>query len=430
MNKGCKVVIIGCGVIGAATAYYLNQKGWSVTIIDKDRFGYGASHGNCGLIVPDHILPLNSIDNLIKGIGWVFKKDAPLLIKPRLDPALAKWLMKFALHCNQKDILVSAQGRAAIMQSAIDLYHGLMIEEALDCEWGVTGALHIFKSHKEFENYGSADGLKKKFGIVATALDRKSLLKQEPAVGDKVAGAWFYRQTAHLRPDSLMKGLKRVLIRKGVEIIEQTEVTGFQSENNKAVAALTGHEHFPADQFVVATGAWAPMLNKALGCKLPIQPGKGYSVTMKRPQNSPSVPCFFQETGVVITPWQNNIRLGGTMEFAGYDESLNQVRIDALLHAAQSYLRDLKFIDIQDKWCGWRPMTCDGLPIIDRSPRLENVMIAAGHNMLGLTMAPETGKLVSEIISGEVPQVDPYPYRVSRFDGFVKSPTSSLCCIS
>ena len=248
---------------------------------------------------------------------------------------------------------------------------------------------------------------------------KKSLvsMQQEPAVGDKVAGAWFSRHTAHLRPDGLMKELKRVLIQKGVEIIEQTEVTGFKSKNNKAVAVVTGQEHFSADKFVVATGAWAPLLNKALGCRLPIQPGKGYSVNMPRPPNSPSIPCFFQETGVVITPWESDIRLGGTMEFAGYDESLNQVRLDALLHATQSYLRDVKFVGIQDEWCGWRPMTCDGLPIIDRSPRLENVMIAAGHNMLGLTMAPGTGKLVSEILSGEAPHVDPYPYRVSRFDG-------------
>ena len=415
MHKDFKVVIIGGGVIGAVTAYYLNQKGWRVTIIDKDRFGYGASHGNCGLIVPDHILPLNSTDNLIKGIGWVFKKDAPLLIKPRLDPALATWLMKFAFHCNQKDILVSAEGRAAIMQSAIDLYHALIIEESLDCGWEVKGALHIFKSRKDFENYGSADALKKHFGVSPTPLDRKLLLKQEPAIGDKVAGAWFSRHTAHLRPDNLMKELKRVLAQKGVKIIEQTEVTGFMAKNDQAVAAVAGQEHFSADQFVVATGAWAPLLNRALGCRLPIQPGKGYSVTMPRPQNSPSIPCFFQETGVVITPWESDIRLGGTMEFAGFDKSLNQVRLDALLHAAQGYLRDVKFAGIQDEWCGWRPMTCDGLPIIDRSPRLENVMIAAGHNMLGLTMAPGTGKLVSEILSGEAPHVDPYPYRVSRF---------------
>ncbi len=417
MHKGSKVVIIGGGIIGAATAYYLKQKGWSVTILDKDRFGCGASHGNCGLIVPDHILPLNSIDNLIKGIGWVFKKDAPLFIKPRIDPALIKWLMKFALHCNQNDILISAKGRAALMQRAIELYQALIAEEALDCDWAVKGALHIFKSKKEFEKYGSCDALKKEFGIRETPLDRKLLLKQEPAVMDNVAGAMFSRHTAHLRPDGLMKELKRVLIRKGVEIIEQTEVTGFQSKNNKAVAAVTGEENFPADEFVVTTGAWAPLLNNVLGCRLPIQPGKGYSVNMRKPPNSPTIPYFFQETGVVLTPWQNHIRLGGTMEFAGYDASLNQLRIDALLHAAQSYLRNMKFSGIQDEWYGWRPMTCDGLPIIDRSPRLENVMIAAGHNMMGLTMAPGTGKLISEILSGEDPHVDPYPYRVSRFDG-------------
>lgn len=417
MREGCKVVIIGGGVIGAATAYYLKQKGWSVTIIDKDRFGYGASHGNCGLIGPDHILPLNSIDNLIKGLRWIFKKDAPLLIKPRIDPALAKWLIRFALHCNQKDILVSAQGRATIMKDAIDLYRGLISKEALDCEWEVKGALHIFKSQKELQNYGSDDGLKRKFGVSATHLDRKSLLKQEPAVGDNVAGAWFSRYTAQLRPDSLMKELKRVLIKKGVEIIEQTEVSGFQIEKNKAVAAITRHLHYSADQFVWATGAWAPMLNDDLGCKLPIQPGKGYSINIPRFPDSPSIPCFFQETGVVITPWQRDIRLGGTMEFAGYDEGLTRVRLDALLFAAKSYLRNMKLSSIQDEWCGLRPMTCDGLPIIDRSPRLENVMIAAGHNMLGLTMAPGTGKLVSEVLSGESPHVDPYPYRVSRFNG-------------
>lgn len=417
MREGCKVVIIGGGVIGATTAYYLKQKGWSVTIVDKDKFGYGASHGNCGLIVPDHILPLNSADNLIKGMGWIFKKDAPLFIKPRLDPALAKWLIKFTLRCNQKDIMISAQGRAALMQGVIELYKTLIIEEALDCDWAVNGALHIFQSKKEFEKYGSCDALKKEFGIRETPLDRKLLLKREPAVRDNVAGAWFSRHTAHLCPDRLMKELKRVLTQKGVEIIEQIEVTGFIKENNQAVAAVTGQAHFPADQFVVATGAWAPRLNNVLGCKLPIQPGKGYSVNMRKPPNSPTIPCFFQETGVVLTPWQNHIRLGGTMEFSGYDASLNQVRIDALVHAAERYLRNVKFVDIQDEWCGWRPMTCDGLPIIDRSPRMENVMIAAGHNMMGLTMAPGTGKLISEILSGEDPHVDPYPYRISRFDG-------------
>ncbi|NNL77093.1 MAG: FAD-binding oxidoreductase [Desulfobacterales bacterium] len=415
MQKGCKVVIIGGGVIGAAIAYYLTKKGWSVTIIDKDRFGCGASHGNCGLIVSDHVLPLNSTDNLIKGFKWIFKKDAPLFIKPRIDPELAKWLIRFALRCNQKDILISAQGRKTLMQGAIDLYAGLMSEETLDCEWEVKGALHIFKSRKEYENYGSDDGLKKQFAVSETPLDRTSLLKQEPAVGDNVTGAWFSKHTAHLRPESLMKELKRVLLQQGVEIIEQTEVTGFQSENNKAVAANTRNKQYPADQFVWATGAWAPMLNDSLGCKLPIQPGKGYSVNMPRPRSSPSIPCFFQETGVVMTPFQKEIRLGGTMEFSGNDESLNRVRLDTLLLAAKGYLRSVDITSIKDEWCGLRPMTCDGLPIIDRSPRLENVMIAAGHNMLGLTMAPATGKLVCEMLSGETPHVDPYPYRVSRF---------------
>ena len=167
--------------------------------------------------------------------------------------------------------------------------------------------------------------------------------------------------------------------------------------------------------FVVAAGAWTPLLNEHLGCRVPIQPGKGYSLTMPRPAVCPKIPLIFPETRVAVTPFQSGYRLGSTMEFAGYDESIRPERLQLLKDGATAYLQEPYCEPVQEEWFGWRPMTYDSLPIIDRSPKYENVMIAAGHNMLGLSMAPATGKLVAELVEGTSPHIDPKPYRVSRF---------------
>jgi len=410
-----KVAVIGGGVIGAAAAYFLRQKGWRVTVIERDRFGYGASHGNCGLIVPGHVLPINSTGNLVKGLKWMFRKDAPLLIEPRLDVAFFKWMIRFILNCVPGKIRVSVAGRAAMLTGAIDLYRTLIDAEKLACNWEFKGALHIFESLEGCEAYKDEDALTRQFGAGATRLEEGELPDVEPAVGDVAAGAWLSRHVAHLRPDFLMDAFHRLLIRDGVEILEQTEVTGFKVEGGRAKAAVTRKEPVSADHFVVAAGAWTPLLGNALGCRLPIQPGKGYSVVLRRPSGGPSIPCFFEEAKVVATPHADGLRLGGTMEFAGYDDRLNHTRLTMLYRTARRYLDRLNFSGVTEEWCGWRPMTCDGLPIIDRSPRCSNVIIAAGHNMEGLAMAPRTGKLVAEMIAGETAHIELFPYRIARF---------------
>jgi D-amino-acid dehydrogenase len=230
-----------------------------------------------------------------------------------------------------------------------------------------------------------------------------------------MAGAWLSRNTAMLRPDSFMGGIKDLLSRNGVEILEKTKVIALKKGKDRAVAAVTETEFHKAGHFVIAAGAWTPFLSRTLGCKIPIQPGKGYSKTYDRVQGGPSIPCFFENERVVVTPWPSGFRLGGSMEFAGYNKDLNPHRLDALDRAAKRYLLNLKTGGPQEAWCGWRPMTHDGLPIIDHPPGLKNVTIAAGHNMLGMTMAPRTGKLVSELVGRETPHIDPYPYRINRF---------------
>jgi D-amino-acid dehydrogenase len=393
----------------------LAKKEFAVTLLEKDRFGSGASHGNCGLIVPDHILPLNSPGNLIKGLRWIFKKNAPLLIKPRLDPDLLNWLTLFALNCRKKSIMISAHGRAGLLKGAIDLYRSVIQEEALECNWEILGALHAFRSEDEWKKYASVNDFTMQFGTSGKMLNRNDALKMAPTLGDNIAGAWFYDQSAQLRPEALMKELKRLLVQKGVKIVEQTAVTGFHTKGSRVVAAATDKGEFQAGQFVVTTGAWTAPFCKALGVRLPVQPGKGYSVTVQRPLDVPSIPCFFEEAKVVTTPWPSGLRLGGTMEFAGYDTTLTRYRLDALFTAAKRYLKPITFDGIKEEWCGWRPMTPDGLPIIDRLPTFDNVMIATGHNMEGMTMAPGTGRLISEIISNEKPHIDPAPYCITRF---------------
>ena len=416
------VAVIGGGVIGAFSAYYLRENGWPVTIIEQDTFGSGSSHGNCGLIVPSHILPLNSRENLTCGLKWMLKKDAPLRISPRFDPARFKWMLQFVGNCRPTAIRRSTAGLAALMQGAIDDYRRIIEKESLACGWELQGALHAFMSRKGFTDHRATASVIGRYGVKAQALDTAAAVRREPAVSDRIAGAWFHPQTAHLRPDALMAAFKGVLADAGVRILEQAKVTGFLAEQGRAVAALTGRGPVTADTFVVSAGAWTPLLARPLGCAIPIQPGKGYSVTFDRPAPGPSIPCIFEEARVVATPWKNGFRLGGTMEFSGYDDRLNAARISPLIAAAAHYLRPMDWAGAREAWCGWRPMTPDSLPVIDRSPRLKNVLIAAGHNMLGMTMAPATGRLVAELVSGDPPHVDPAPYRLARFFPIFGSP--------
>jgi D-amino-acid dehydrogenase len=192
-------------------------------------------------------------------------------------------------------------------------------------------------------------------------------------------------------------------------------VKRFRGKNGRVQALETTTGEVTADAFVVATGAWTPLLNRELKCKIPIQPGKGYSLTMPRPRVCPRSPLLLEELRVAVTPMQSGFRLGSMMEFVGYDSSINPRRLNILKDGAAAYLREPFCEPVQETWFGWRPMTYDGKPIIDRSPAYENVMIAAGHNMLGLSMAPATGQLVADLLTGQSPRLDAAPYSVKRF---------------
>ena len=307
-------------------------------------------------------------------------------------------------------------GRHALLQSSMSLYKELIEAENIDCEWQEVGLMFVYDNEKDFENFAKTEKLvRENFGVGATPYAGDELCKLEPAIKPGFGGAWHYESDCHIRPDKLMMEIKSRLLSRGVEIIEDYSVESFVNESGRTKALHSTSGHVEADHFVVATGAMTPFLNKHLGLKIPIEPGKGYSLTMPRPPRMPKIPIIFEDSHVAITPMKSGYRIGSTMEFVGYDTSINKKRLGLLTAAAEKYLYDPHGEPIEEEWFGWRPMTWDGRPIIDRCPILDNVWIAAGHSMLGLSMATGTGKLVSEMLSGEETHIDVEPFSVSRF---------------
>lgn len=410
-------IVVGGGVIGAACAYFIKKAGWeSVTVLDRGQFGKGCSHGNCGFVSPSHVLPLTVPGAIGQTLKALVSRNSPFSIKPRFDLALWSWLFQFARRCNERDMLASAQAIQALLHSSRSLYDELMATEPFDCEWQTLGLLFPFRTQAGLEHHDqNAELLRSSFGMSLTRFVGDDVRDLEPALKRGLAGGWHYPGDAHLRPDKLMSSWRNVLTRLGVTIRDDCDVNGFVRDGTQATRVITSREEIAADAFVIAAGALTPWLNRELGCKIPIQPGKGYSITMRRPTKCPTLPLLCEEDRVAVTPMLSGYRLGSTMEFAGYDASLNRRRLALLTAGAAHYFDDPPIEPIEEEWFGWRPMTPDSVPIIDRSPVMKNVLIAAGHNMLGVSMSPATGKLVAELLSGTDPHLNARRYALSRF---------------
>jgi len=315
-------------------------------------------------------------------------------------------------------MLQDARAIQALANSARALYDDLMKQDALECEWQTRGLLFVYQSAAEMNHYAALDQLlTEHFQQPAVRYDGEAVRELEPALKPGLGGGWHYPGDAHLRPDRLLASWRQLLERRGVTFRENCAMTGFGKTKGWTEEIATTQGPIAADAFVIATGAWTPLLNEHLGCRVPIQPGKGYSLTMPRPAVCPAVPLIFPEHKVAVTPMTTGYRIGSTMEFAGYDTTINPARLQLLRDGARHYLQEPGAEPVEETWYGWRPMTYDSKPIIDRCPGMANVLVAAGHNMLGLTMAPATGKLITELLMETTPHIDPTPYSLRRFAG-------------
>jgi D-amino-acid dehydrogenase len=410
-----RVVVVGGGVVGSACAHFIRQTGRPVTIIEQGLFGRGCSHGNCGYVSPSHVLPLARPGALWMTLKTLLRRNSPLKVRCRFDPALWRWFYKFGRRCNQRDMLQGGHALKALLFSSRALYDELRQTTLTDVEWQSPGLLFVIRSQRGMDHYAEVDELlRREFDMGAKRIDGPALLELEPALRPGCAGAWHYEIDAHLRPDKLMLAWRRALEAEGVEIREKCTLLDLNVSGGRAHRISTSQGELDAEQIVIATGAWTRQLASLLRCSIPIQPGKGYSLTMPRPARCPRFPMIFEEHRVAITPLTSTYRIGSTMEFAGYNTSLNPARLSLLRDTAALYLHEPLAEPVIESWYGWRPMTPDSLPLVGRVPALENVYVAAGHGMLGVSMSPATGRLIAELISGTTPHVDPRPYAVDR----------------
>lgn len=416
VGQGDRVVVVGGGVIGAMCAWELSKSGCQVTIVDMAKFGAACSHGNCGYVSPSHVFPLCQPGAMSKTLKAMVKSNSPFAVRPRLESSFFSWFWNFSRRCNHNDMMAAGVGRHAILQSSKQLYQKLIADEGIDCEWQEVGLLFVYDDERSFAKFGKTDALiRQNFGVGATPYDGKKLVELEPAIKPGFGGAWHYEGDCHMRPDKLLSELRIRMEQRGVEFVENFPVQQFIRENGNCKTVLGNGESIEADHFVIATGAMTPMLNQHLGVNVPIEPGKGYSLTMPTPARMPKIPIIFEDSHVAITPMKSKYRIGSTMEFVGYDTSINPARLALLKTAAEKYLYEPHCEPVEEEWFGWRPMTWDGKPIIDQSPAMQNVWIAAGHNMLGLSMATGTGRLLKEMMLGEAPHIDPSHFTASRF---------------
>ncbi|MBS0456361.1 MAG: FAD-dependent oxidoreductase [Proteobacteria bacterium] len=409
------VLVVGGGVIGLACALELARAGRQVRVLEMHGLGSGSSHGNCGTITPSHSEPLAMPGVIAKGLRWALQADAPLYIHPRFDLTLWGWLWRFARRCNDRHARPATQAKAALLQASRTMLEAFVAEHALDCEFETRGLLYAYTDPRQRDADLHDLRLLREVGVHAEPWDAGRMQVEEPSLRDDIIGGLYFPNDASLRPDRYVAELARLARAAGVELIEDCAVLGFCRERERVVGVDTARGLQRGRDVLLAAGAWSPLLSRQIGFELPIQPGKGYSITFDAQRKPPRHPLVLRERSVCVTAWGSGFRLGSTMEFSGYDASLNRVRLDALVRGAGQYLREPPSGAPREEWYGWRPMTYDDLPILGRAPGCDNLWLATGHGMLGVSMSLATGRLLADLMCGREALLDPAPYSALRF---------------
>ncbi|MGA9341145.1 MAG: FAD-dependent oxidoreductase [Rhodanobacteraceae bacterium] len=415
MTRKTDVLILGAGVVGLACAYYLLADGRGVTLVDQGEVGCGSSHGNCGTLTPSHAPPLAMPGVIADALGCLFKADAPLRIRPRLDPRLWRWLLEFSRRCNWPAFHAATRARLPLLTHSRDLIEQLVSDRGLDCEFEPTGTLYVFRDERAFAKSSWLPETLAEIGLPIQSLDSAAAMTLEPALKAGIAGGYFNPRDAHLRPDRYVAELERLVRKQGATIEQNTRIESIERSGQRIERVRTSNGDFVGREVVLALGAWSPRFASTLGLRIPIQPGKGYSITYTRPSICPRIPIVLKEPSVCVTSWQSGYRLGSTMEFAGYDTRLNRTRVEAIKRGAAAFLLEPEGPEVMEEWYGWRPMTPDDLPLIGRAPGIANLILATGHGMLGVSMSLMTGVLVGEIAGAHEPSLDIAPYDPARF---------------
>ncbi|HZI89982.1 MAG TPA: FAD-dependent oxidoreductase [Candidatus Polarisedimenticolia bacterium] len=418
MTRGREVVVCGAGIVGLCCAWYLLERGHRVTILERGARDHDCcSLGNAGFISPSHFVPLAAPGIVKKALGWMGDPESPFYVRPRLDPEFIAWGLRFWRSATKERV-----NRAAPLLRDLNLASRALYQELAkrtDNAFGLQeqGLLMLVRTRHALEEEGALAVRSRELGMPAEVLDAKQIQALEPGIAFDVLGAVRYPLDAHLIPNRLVEVMTKLVEERGAKIEWSTEVTGWRTDRSRVTAAITPGGERGGDEFVLAAGSWTPLLGKELGVKLPMQPGKGYSLTLGSPRALPRHSMILQEARVAVTPMGSSLRVGGTMELAGYDLRIHAPRIRGLTRSLCRYLPTYRPEDFESipPWCGLRPCTPDGLPYIGRTHRWPNLIVASGHAMMGVSMGPVTGKLVSEIVSDQTPSVDLSGLSAERF---------------
>jgi D-amino-acid dehydrogenase len=384
------------------------RRGYRVTVIERhSQERSGCSHGNMGMVVPSHFIPLAAPGMISLGLKWMWNPESPFYIKPRLSWDLLTWGIRFCSAANRRHVARSAPLLRDLSLASRTLFEEL---EAGGLEFGLKkkGLLMLCKTARALEEEAHVAEHARQLGIPAEVLDRKQVAEREPGVDMNVSGAVFFPKDCHLQPESFLTALEQQVVLGGGEILWSTEVRVWKRDGKRLAAAISSEGEIAADEFVICGGSWSPAVVHDLGLRLPMQAGKGYSLTLTEPRERPQICSILTEARVAVTPMGDSLRFGGTMEIAGMNEEISARRVRGIIRAATEYYPAFSEKDFEHTpaWCGLRPCSPDGMPYIGRTAAASNLSIATGHAMMGLSLAPVTGQIIAQTIAGEKPVVD------------------------
>ncbi len=416
-----RVLIVGGGVIGLCAAYYCAHRGFRVTLVDRNAERRdGCSFENAGMLVTSHFVPLAAPGVVAQGLKWMLNPASPFYVKPRLDWDLFAWGVRFWRAATAEHVRRAAPLLRDLSVASHRCYDELALLPGSDFGLVRKGLLTLCKTRHALDEEASAAQMGQALGIPSEVLDARQTAALDPGIRMDVAGAVFFPNDHHLSPDRFMTQLQDRVAAAGTEFIWNTEVTGWRVEQGGRIRAATtdsGRE-IEADEFVLCGGSWSPPLARDLGLRLPMQAGKGYSLTLTKPRQTPQICAILSEARVAVTPMSGALRFAGTMEIAGLNEDINPVRVRSIIAAATKYYPEFEPSDFAGvaPWRGLRPCSPDGMPYVGRTAKRANLSLAAGHAMMGMSLGPITGKLISEVLAGDTPEVDLTQLSPDRYD--------------
>jgi D-amino-acid dehydrogenase len=412
-----QVTIIGGGVIGLCSAFYLQKAGYKVTVIEKGDITNGTSFGNAGYISPSHFIPLASPGIVAKGLRWMLSSTSPFYIKPRMSGALLRWLLTFWKQANAKTVEKNIPPLNAILHLSRDLTTDIKNELGNNFRMQEIGCFMLWKNPAIEKHERELGDEARHLGMETRFFTGQQVQEMEPDVKVDVHGGVLYPIDAHMHPGDFMKTLKEYLQKAGVQLELNCSVNGFEKKGEKVTAVITDKGKFDCEELVIANGSWMPVIAEKLGIDILMQAGKGYSMTYKNIERNLRYPAILVDKRTAMTPMGPDLRMGGTMEISGLNSPLLIRRARAIFDAAKLYYPDLpvEFMTPEKIWSGLRPLTPDGLPYIGRHGKYKNLVFAGGHAMLGLSLAAGTGKLVEEIIGGNKTSIDIAAFHVERY---------------